>query len=260
MGKIKDFFHKRKSALIKTAILLGITIGASLLVFLILFLTGIITFDGGFGFNNELFESFKGAWWGYLVFFLLQVTLTILLAFAPGGTTTFIALGIFLYGPTWVTFLLVFSGVLVSSLLMDLLGRFGGVKLVKKLFGEEDYNKGFGILREKGTAYLPFMYLFPIFPDDLMCCLGGMAKIKFWYHALIIFLCRGIGIAVIIFGIDIIPYETFTTPYEWIVAITVCLVWVALAFYFSRLLDKWLSKRFFKKKTEEKEQPQETKE
>ena len=126
----------------------------------------------------------------------------------PGGTTTFIALAVVLFGTNYKSFLVLYLGVIASSVLMDLIGRFGGAKIVKKMFGEEDFNKGEKILKEKGVIYLPCMYLFPLFPDDLLCCIAGISKINFWYHLLIICLCRGIGVATIVFGLELIPYKS----------------------------------------------------
>lgn len=248
MNKWQTFWHKYRESIKKLSIFLIACFLVSLLCFFILYGVGVISFEGGIQFNASLFESIKNEWYGYLYFFFLQVLFTTLLCFAPGGSSTFIALGVVLYGPTWQTFLLVFTGVIASSLAMDLLGRFGGAALIRKLFGEEDYNKGMKLIQEKGIVYLPFMYLFPVFPDDLLCCLAGMSKIKLWYHLLIITLCRGIGVATIVFGVSIVPIEQFTSLWDWIVAITVILFWVILAFLFARFLDKKLT-AYLKKKT-----------
>ncbi len=249
MKRLHEFWNQYQDSLRKIILFLAVCILLSCLVFLILYLTKVIQFDNGLVFNSALFENIKTEWYGYLTFFLIQVIVTVLLCFAPGGSATFIALGVVLYGPTWQCFLLVFSGVIASSLLMDLLGRFGGSFLLQKLFSKADYDKGMALLQEKGIVYLPVMYLLPVFPDDLLCCLAGMSKIKFWYHTLIILLCRGVGCATIVFGISLIPYQEFTTPWEWIQAITIVLFWVILLFYLARLIDKKLTAYLKKKQT-----------
>lgn len=247
MSAIKSFFIKYKKQIKQILLLLVICIVCSLIVFGILCAFNVITFNNGVQFNVSLFESLKNHWYGYVIFFFFQVILTILLCFAPGGTTTFIALAVVLFGTNYKSFLVLYLGVIASSVLMDLIGRFGGAKIVKKMFGEEDFNKGEKILKEKGVIYLPCMYLFPLFPDDLLCCIAGISKINFWYHLLIICLCRGIGVATIVFGLELIPYKSFTTPYEYILCISVIIIGVYFVFRFARFLDKKLTS-FLKRK------------
>jgi len=244
---MKNFLTKHKSALIKTLVLLLILVAISFLIFGIMFWTGIVYYDEGFTFDTALFAHLTTEWWFYLVFLLIQVVLTILLCFAPAGSMLFIILAISLFGPTWETFLLVFAGVIISSLLMDILGRFGGVKLVTWLIGKEEYESALNLLTTKKYTYLPFMYLLPIFPDDALCMVAGMSKIKFWIHAIMIILCRGIGVATIVFGANLIPYQDFTTFYEWFIFGAAIIVYVFILFKFAKFLDKklslWLEKR-----------------
>ena len=53
-----------------------------------------------------------------------------------------------------------------------------------------------------------------------------------------IVLGRGIGILTIVFGFSLIPFEDFTTLYDWIVFITVCIVWIFIIFHFANKLSK----------------------
>ena len=240
--RVKEFCKKYKKALIHLLILLAVALLLSGLIFLILFLTDVLQItNNGLQFNLPLFETIKDQRRSYLLYFLLQVVLTVILCFVPGTSMAFIMVGVGLWGSTWQTYLLVFAGVVASSLLMDFIGRFGGVAIIKRLFGEEDYNNGKMILKEKGAVYLPIMYLFPMFPDDMLCCLAGLTRIKIWYHLLIILLCRGVGIATIVYGIDLIPFETFTTFWDWIIFITVAIIWVYLIFKAARYIDKKLT-------------------
>lgn len=232
----------KKKVLKILLLLLGIIL-VSGVFFLILFLTGIIYWDNGFSFNLALFNTIKGYWWSWLAFLVLQVIFTTLLSFAPGGSMAFILVGVALFGATWQTFLLCFSGVIASSLAMDLIGRFGGSKIIKKLIGEEDYLKAENLIKEKGISYLPLFYLFPAFPDDAICMIAGVIKVNFWYHLISILLCRGIGVATIVFGISIIPFETFDSLWDWIICLTIICFWVIVAFYLATKINKWLEKR-----------------
>lgn len=238
---------KYKSQIIKIAVLLLVLIAISGLVFGILVWTNVIQFDNGIVINQELFIGIKGEWWFYLVFFIIQITFTILLTFMPLGSMMFIVLGIALFGATWQTFLLVFGGVIASSLLMDVIGRFGGSKIVVWLIGQKDYDKALDLIKTKKYSYLPFMYLLPMFPDDALCMVAGMSKINFWYHLTVILLCRGVGTATIIFGINLVPYQNFTTFYEWFVLGGVLILYVSLLLKIANFIDKKLSKIIAKK-------------
>lgn len=226
----------------KLLILIAIVVGVSLAAFGILFGTGVLQIKDGIIFNAELFDSLRGTPWVYIVFLLIQIVVTVLLAFAPGGSMTFIALGVVLFGPTWQCFLVCFGGVIISSILMDIIGRFGGAALVRRMVGESDYHKALDLIKTKKYTYLPFMYLLPVFPDDALCMVAGMSKINFWYHATIILLCRGIGVATIVFGINLIPYRTFTSFYDWFVLGGILIAYIFTLLKLANWIDKTMSK------------------
>lgn len=189
--------------------------------------------------------------WSWVVFLALQVVITTLLAFAPGGSMTFISLGVLCFGANWKTFLLCFSGVIISSVLMDLLGRFGGARVVVRLVGKKDYEEAVELIKVKGEVYLPIMYLLPLFPDDALCLVAGMSKINFWLHLAYIVVCRGIGVATIVFGVSLLPEEvtsfTSSRPWDYIEVATILLAWVYVLLRVARVIDKKLSERRRKK-------------
>ena len=254
----RSFWSRYKKSIGKIAILFGILIVISFGVCATLFATGIVTWDAnGIGFDKEAFTDFSSQYvWTYFAFLALQVVFSILLSFVPGASMAFIVLGSMLFvkegDPTslWIYFAVAFSGVVISSLLMDLIGRFGGVKLVTWLVGEKDYQNALHLVETKKYSYLPFMYLLPIFPDDALCMVAGLTKIKLWYHALIIVICRGIGVATIVFVIDLIPYEHFSVIYNgnafygWFLLIAAIIVYVFVLLKIANLIDKQLQKWF----------------
>lgn len=204
--------------------------------------------------------------WGWVIFLLLQVVTTTLLCFVPATSMVFITVGVILFGATWQSFLLCFTGVLISSICMDLIGRFGGSKLIIKLIGEKSYNDAISLLETKGIVYVPIMYLLPIFPDDAICMCVGALKMKWWVHYIEILLCRGIGCATIVFGLNLLPSAliqnlkafnwSFIGSHIWdyITMITVMVFWVVVLLYLAGKLDKWLSKRKASKNEEEKQE------
>lgn len=254
---MKKFFKNNKLTIIKLSIALLILVGVSVGVYFLFKKLGITDIDN----LHSLIDS--AGTWGIVLFIVLQVITTILLCFVPGTSMTFITLGVILYGANYKTFLICFSGVVISSVLMDIIGRYGGVKAIKWLVGEKTYDEAKDLVREKGMVYVPFMYLLPLFPDDAICMVCGATRIKFWLHFLYIFLCRGIGCATIVFGISFLPKELMenlehfnwdfisTHLWDYFTMITVIVVWIIILFFIARKIDKWLTKKLIEKKKQE---------
>ena len=185
--------------------------------------------------------------WAIIVFIALRVVATIFLSFMPACSMMFdlLSLATFSYLPPVAIFGICFASVVITSVVMDLIGRFGGNKAIVKILGQEDYDEAKGLVQEKGMVYVPVMYLLPIFPDDAICMVSGATKMNFWVHLLEIILCRGIGCATIIFGVQIIPSEvsSFTShnPLDYIRIGVLILAYLSLLLYLARRIDKWLS-------------------
>lgn len=240
---MREFFTKNKKAIISILIVIALVIAVSVITTVVLFATNVLQYDDGFHFNTELFARFKNSVHGWLIFIILQAALTILLCAIPGISMAFIILSGVLYPVAWEAFLLSFLSVLISSLTMYLFGRIGGHKLCEKILGKEDCDKALGLLRDKGSVFFPLMMLFPVFPDDALVMIAGTIRMSLkWFIPSIIF-GRGIGIATIVFGFSIIPFDKFTTPLHWIIFILVCAILILLVFFAAIKFNKFLEKR-----------------
>ena len=148
-------------------------------------------------------------------------------------------------------FLICFLSVILTSVVMDLIGRFGGNKAIVKILGQKEYDEAKDLVQEKGMVYVPVMYLLPIFPDDAICMVSGATKMNFWVHLAEIVLCRGIGCATVIFGVQIIPKGvssfTSTNPLEYLQVIFLIVAYLGLLLYLARRVDKWLTAKLKKK-------------
>jgi len=248
---MKEFLVKNKKRILYFLLVLAILCAISGIVALILFGFGIINCDDGLAFNTELFNSFKNTWYGWIMFMLLQSLLTILLCIIPGCSMAFILLSTQIYADNLgLAFLLSFLSVMMSSTVMYLIGRIGGYKICSKILGEEDCDKSLELLRVKGTIYFPLMMLFPIFPDDALVMMAGTTRMKLkWFIPSIVF-GRGIGIITIVFGFSIIPFDEFTSLYDWLILATVLLFWIMMLFKAAHKFNDYLAKR--KAKAEEK--------
>ena len=232
-AKVGAFFTNNKKMLLSFLWILCGVVAVSVATALILVACDIIGFDGGdMYFNLELFNSFKGEWYGFIFFILLQIVLSMLLCVFPGVSMAFIILSqTVLYPIAWQSFLLCFVSVAVASFSMYLIGRFGGYRLCVRMIGKEDCERALGLLRDKGTFFFPFMMLFPFFPDEALTMVAGTVKMKLSWFIPSILVARGIGIATITFGLSAIPFDKFTTPWHWIgFAAVIALVVAAVLF------------------------------
>lgn len=190
--------------------------------------------------------------WAIIVYILLRVSFTVFLSFVPACSMLFdlLSLATFDYLPPAAIFGICFSSVVITSIVMDLIGRFGGSKAIIKILGKEDFEEAKGLVQEKGMVYVPVMYLLPIFPDDAICMVSGATKMNFWIHLLEIILCRGIGCATVIFGVQIIPPEVSSfsshNPIDYLRVGILILAYLGLLLYLTRRIDKWLTARLKK--------------
>lgn len=251
--KLLNFFKNNKKKLLTLTIVLAFLIAISVVSMLVLQAFGIIYYDDdGMKLNNELFEDFISSWYGWVILILLQVVITSLLCFIPGASMAFILLIQAFFSRPWQAFLLAFSGVVLSSIMMYFLGRFGGYRICEKLLGKEDCKKASDLLNHKGAVYFPLMMMFPVFPDDALVMIAGTLKMSMKWFIPSIFIGRGIGVATIIFGLSSIPYEKFETPLHWIGFIMTCAILIIAIFYMAHRFNKFLEKRSQKKAEAEK--------
>ena len=241
--KIKSFFERNKKGIFNLFMMFLGVIAISVLSFVLLLAFGIVHIDDGINFNLEVFDSFRNSWYGWIIFILLQTVLSMLLCAIPGAAMAFIFLSQAIYSAPWQAFLLSFSSVMIASAVMYSLGRAGGYKICVRMLGEEDCAKSLGLLRDKGTVYFPLMMMFPIFPDDALVMVAGTLKMSLKWFIPSIVIGRGIGIATVVFGFSIVPFDKFTTPWHWIIFVTLCAAAVFLVFFGAHKFNKFISKR-----------------
>lgn len=237
-------FLKKYEKIVKILLLLLIFVLISVLSTFILSLFGVVYFEGTeLRINQEMFDSFKTSWYGCILIVLIQVAVTSLLSFVPGASMAFIYLLQEMYNNPPLAFLIAFSGVMLSSFMLYVLGRFGGYKLCERLLDKDDCEKASDLLNNRGTIFFPMMMLFPVFPDDALTMVAGTLKMSLkWFVPSIVF-GRGIGVATIIFGLGSIPFEKFTTPWHWIIFILICAVGIVAVFFAANKFNKYMQRK-----------------
>jgi len=126
----------------------------------------------------------------HLFFFLLQL-LSVILAPIPSNIPA--AAGGVLFG-TWTAFLLTFAAVAAGSLLVFGLARALGRDFADRVVSRKLSDKYQDILRSKAPVFLTLAFLFPFFPDDMLCILAGLTDISFRRFTVIVLLARPWGL------------------------------------------------------------------
>lgn len=132
----------------------------------------------------------RSAPYSHLLFFLVQF-LSVVLAPIPSNITA--AAGGLLFG-TWPAFLLTFSAVAAGSLLTFSLARALGRDFADRLVSQKLSEKYQDILHSKAPVFLSLAFLFPFFPDDMLCILAGLTKLSFRRFAVIVLATRPWGL------------------------------------------------------------------
>ena len=128
--------------------------------------------------------------YSHLCFFLVQL-LSVVLAPIPSNSTA-LAGGV-LFG-TWPSFLMTFAAVALGSLLVFTLARGLGREAVNRLVGRKVSEKYREVIQAKTDVFLVLAFLFPFFPDDLICILAGLTTIPFRRFLVIALLTRPWGL------------------------------------------------------------------
>lgn len=126
--------------------------------------------------------------WAPLVFILMQI-MQILLAFIPGGLL--LSGGVAAFGP-WLGLLYNMVGTLLGSSLNFAIARRWGRPLARRLMPERTWNRYVGWLDENQRKFQRLFaaaILLPFFPDDALCLVAGLTRMR-WSGFLLILLLK----------------------------------------------------------------------
>lgn len=170
-------------ALLLTVLLLG---GSGLL----LWKTGFFSSIGSLDAMRAYIAHF--APFSHLFYFLIQF-LSVVAAPIPSNVTALA--GALLFG-TWPAFLLTWAAVFAGSVLVFWLARALGQRFVDRLVSRSMSEKYLDIIRRKRDVFLFLAFLFPFFPDDLLCILAGLTDIPLKRFCILVLAARPWGLLV----------------------------------------------------------------
>jgi len=130
--------------------------------------------------------------WSHLAFFFLQLA-SVIVAPIPSNITA--AAGAILFG-LWPAFLLTWAAVVSGSVLVFLLSRVLGQDFARSFVSKKLSDKYQDVIRRKADIFLLLAFLFPFFPDDLLCILAGLTDISLKRFTLLVLIARPWGLLV----------------------------------------------------------------
>lgn len=143
----------------------------------------------------------------------------------------------------WNAFFLADGGVLLSSVFLFTLGKTIGKKLIRWISGNKEFKEAGRIITYGGKAALPFVYLFPLFPDDTICFIAGCTNMSFLYNFVNVVLFRSVGVFVTcFFGTDFFDYKNFNW-WQWLVFLLAALLAFIFVFFISKAYYRYLRKK-----------------
>jgi uncharacterized membrane protein YdjX (TVP38/TMEM64 family) len=190
-----------KSITLKTVFHITSIVGLLLIVILAVYgwSTGMLT-------SLDVLKSAvqKTGGWGPVAFIILQI-IQVVIPILPGGIS--ILAGVVIFGPV-EGFLYNYIGIAVGSVIAFLLARRLGGAFLQSISSKKIYEKCIGWLDKKNRfdAFFALAIFLPVAPDDFLCMLAGLTKMKLEKFIAIILLCKPLSIAAYSFGIS-----SFTT-------------------------------------------------
>ena len=127
-----------------------------------------------------------------------------------------------------------YIGIISASYFSFFIGRKLGKKAVGKVVGEKNLEKWLSLIKGKDKALLSFMFLFPFFPDDVLCFVSGLTNMSFRFYAVMIAVTRAASVLFTAFSVGgkTLPLNTVWGGISW-----------ALFFVFTAILSVMIYKK-----------------
>lgn len=195
--------------------------------------------------STQALQEYVGGFgaWAPAIFMLLQIA-QVIIAPIPGNVTTLAGGAMFGFGPA-----LAYStiAILIGSLIAFGIGRVCGRPLVNKLTPADVVDKYLNVLAGKQRMTLALMFLFPFFPDDVLCLLAGLTGYSWGWFAVMVLLTRPWGL---VFSALVGSGALNMPPWGWVVLIVLAAGAIYGSIRYGSRLEDWLLSRIHRKKEE----------
>ncbi len=117
--------------------------------------------------------------------------------------------------------LISFTGIFIGSLIGFFIGRKLGYKAASWLVGEDSLKTARRAVEGKDKIFLTFMFLFPFFPDDVLCFVAGLSTMSVKYYLVMITFTRLFSVFTTAYSVNgnLIPYDNWWGILIWAVLI-----------------------------------------
>lgn len=196
----------------------------------------------------EDFREYVASFGSYatVIFIIIQLLQVVVLPI-PGFIT--VGAGVLLFGALKGA---IFSciGIITGSLIAFFIGRIFGYKVAKWLVGKDCLDKGLKTIKGKDKIILTFMFLFPFFPDDILCFVAGITTISPLFFVIMIFITRIISIFASSYSMNnsIIPYDTWWGILLWILFFTATILFTIFIYKYGEKIERIFKKIISDKK------------
>ena len=222
---------KSIQSLYKIGILIVYFASIVIIFAIIIFSTGFLDILLNAEDGEQLYHALE-ARFGNNLYLALIIIQFLQVTFIPIASSIVTAAGFYLCGQNiGLTILFCCVGLWLGSLFAFFLGRVFGVRLVKWVAGEKmliKYNK---FLKGKDKVMLGYMFMFPIYPDDVLCLIAGLTTMSYREFIFLQLLSRPINVAstvlLLAFGTNLttlFPLDTWWGITVWVLAIAIFVV------------------------------------
>lgn len=236
------FFKFEKKFVYKLFLLSIIIVVVSLISLFVLKRTGFLEKINSVAEFREYIASFGNS--AVLLFILIQFLQVVVL---PIPSFITVGAGVLLFGALKGSIFSV-TGIILGSVVAFLIGRIFGFKVAKWLVGEDSLNKGLKAIKGKDKIVLTFMFLFPFFPDDVLCFVAGITTMSPLFFIIMIIIARLITVFASSYSINnsIIPYNTWWGILLWIVFFVITILITILIYKYGEKIENNILKKFKK--------------
>lgn len=181
-----------------------------------------------------------------IIFILLSFAQVTLIPI-PGAIT--ILAGNYLFG-TLESFIYSYIGMLLGAMAAFILGRLLGRPFVNWIAGsKEEADKWVDKLKGREKVVMFFMFLLPLFPDDLLCAIAGMFKYSTLEFLVLQLITRATSILGTLFFMsgEVIPHNAWGITLVAVLAVIGVVAFTLAMKHYDKIEEK-INKIFSKKK------------